>query len=233
MEISKTQIHLLGTSHISAQSVAEIKRVFAEFNPDIVAIELDKNRFEGLMSGEKPSYSPKLIGQIGLFGYLFAVVGGILQKKLGNLVGMSPGSEMKEAALLARQNNRKLALIDQDVRIKLKRLSQEFTFKQKMRLVWDIISSPFSKKMKIDLTKVPEKKIIQTLMRMLKDRYPGLHKALIDERNEYMTNKIISITKVLPGSKILVVVGAGHIDGIQDLLNLKIVEQNKAQQNLN
>jgi pheromone shutdown-related protein TraB len=215
---------ILGTSHISSLSIREIEREFSSQNPDIVAVELDRNRFEALRSKEKQSYSIKLIRQIGLTGYFFALIGGILQKKLGDFVGVAPGSEMLRATQLAQANGKRLALIDQNIIITLNSLSRQFTFREKIRLVYDLISSPFSKKLSINLKGVPEKQVIRELLGVLKKRYPGLYCPLIAERNNYMAEKLTSIIRHYPEMKILAVVGAGHEEELAKIIEAAFAE---------
>jgi pheromone shutdown-related protein TraB len=209
---------IIGTSHIAASSIREIEKEFSRSSPDIIAVELDRNRLEALLHNHKPNYSPRLILQIGVTGYLFALIGGALQKKLGNLVGINPGSEMLKAATLARDNQKKLALIDQDVRVTLRRLSQLFTFREKLRVILDMFRSPFDKKLQIDLRGVPGKEVIRTVLKILKSRYPGLYQALIGERNHHMALKLAHIMHSHPDAKILAVVGAGHEEELAELV---------------
>ena len=215
-------VTIIGTSHIAENSVLEVESEFKRQDPGIVAIELDRGRLHALIKNEKPSYSPRLIGQIGMTGYFFAVIGGLVQKRLGSLVGMNPGSEMLAAANLARNAKKKVALIDQDVRVTLRRLSQEFSFREKMRLLWDLIASPFSGQVKIDLRRVPEKELVRKLISMLKKRYPGIYKALIHERNHFMASRLCALALQFPGEKIIAVVGAGHEEEIAKLLEQKM-----------
>jgi pheromone shutdown-related protein TraB len=216
---------IIGTSHIARQSVKEINDKFSEIMPDIVCVELDSRRLHALLTDAKPNYSLSGIKQYGLQGYLFAVIAGVLQKKLGNIVGIKPGSDMLAAVSLARQNNRQLMLIDQDITITLRRFSKEFTFKEKMRLLWDIMRSPFSKqKIKINLNEVPKDKLIQEMMKQLKDRYPSLYNVLIHERNIVMAKNLVKIMEKNPEKKILTVIGAGHE---KEMLELIKKEENR------
>ena len=48
--------------------------------------------------------------------------------------------------------------------------------------------------------------------------FPSFYKVIIEERNTYMAKKIIAITNQYPDAKLLVVTGAGHIEGIAALL---------------
>lgn len=212
MEYENTykNVKLIGTSHIAKDSIKRINEVFLAFQPEIICVELDKNRLQGLLTNAKPDYSLSAIGKYGLQGYLFAVIGGYVQKKLGNVVGIKPGSDMLTAVNLAKTNNRQLVLIDQDISITLKKFSQKFSFKEKLRLVYDIIKAPFSKKMSFDLNKVPEHEMIAKLMEQMKDRYPNLYYVLVEERNHVMAKNIYSIMSKNPEKKILAVIGAGH-----------------------
>jgi pheromone shutdown-related protein TraB len=209
---------IIGTSHIAESSLNEIESVFQKENPDLIAVELDHNRLYSLLSNKKPNYSPTMIRHLGLKGYLFALIGGLIQQKLGDVVGIKPGSDMLRAVQLAQKNNKKLALIDQDIQITLARLSKTIGWKEKFHFFIDIFSAPFSKKMRIDLSKVPEKELIKKLLKLMKKRYPGLHKALVEERNVIMALKLKALMEGYPDNKILAVIGAGHEDDLLALI---------------
>jgi pheromone shutdown-related protein TraB len=215
-------ITIIGSSHIAKSSVEEIERAFHSLKPEIVAVELDRSRLEALLSDAKPSYSIRLVREIGIKGYLFAIIGSFLQKKLGSVVGMRPGSDMLCAATVARDNKAKIALIDRDIRITLSRLSKNIRFKEKMNFVIDLLKSPFSKKIKINLNDVPEKKLIAQMMALLKKRYPGVFKVLVTERNQFMAERIVAIAANHPEEKMLVVIGAGHENELLELIKSKM-----------
>lgn len=217
--ITKENYRIVGTSHISPESKQRIKHTFSEFKPDIIAIELDKQRFFALTSKNTQRLGLSAIRQIGLTGYLFAVIGRALQKKLGNLVGMNPGEEMLLGATLAKNNNLKLALIDQEASITLRNMSKKVKFTEKLKIVLDVLLAPFSKqKIKVDISKVPPQEIIDMLLKQMKDRYKGLYKVLLDDRNRYMARKMYQFMKQDPNTKIMAIVGAGHVEGIQKYL---------------
>jgi pheromone shutdown-related protein TraB len=215
---------IIGTSHIARQSVSDINANFSDLNPDIVCVELDSRRLHALLTDAKPNYSLSGIKQYGLQGYLFAVIAGVLQRKLGNIVGIKPGSDMLAAVNLAKNNNKQLMLIDQDIEITLKRFSKQFTFKEKMRIIWDIIRSPFSPKMKINLNNVPKEELINKMIGELKTRYPSLYNVLIHERNVVMAKNMVKIIESNPDKKILTVIGAGHE---KEMVSLIKKEENK------
>jgi len=107
-----SNLKIIGSSHISSQSVDEIKKAFSEFKPDIVGVELDKRRVHALLSEEKRGPSFYDIRRIGFKGYLFAVIGSWASKKLGKIVGVEPGTEMKTAVLLAKEKKARIKFIN-------------------------------------------------------------------------------------------------------------------------
>lgn len=226
MRIYKNLV-LIGTSHIATTSIREIERAFESEKPDLVAVELDKARLDALFSNVKPKYPLSIIPKIGLKGYLFARIGGLIQQKLGAVVGIKPGSDMLRAVMLAQKNNKPIALIDRDISITLSRLSKSITWREKLHFIIDFFSAPFSKKLRIDLTKVPEKEFIHKLLNILKKRYPNIYNTLVKERNEIMGLKLASLMKQHVDKKILAVIGAGHEDAVLEIIKARYVKSNK------
>ncbi|HEY9703338.1 MAG TPA: TraB/GumN family protein [Allocoleopsis sp.] len=219
---------LVGTSHIAKESIDKINEAYKTLNPDIICVELDHKRLHGLLSGEKREKSFfKGIKKYGFNGYMFAVVAGYIQEKLGNIVDMKPGSDMLEAVNLAKNNKKRLELVDQDIDITLRNFSKNFTWKEKFRILIDIFKAPFSKKESIDLSKVPKDELIQKLMLQLKERYPSIHKTLVDDRNMVMSKNIYKIMSKNSDKKILVVIGAGHEKELLRLIKLEDYRHDK------
>lgn len=210
----------LGTSHIAKQSLDEVNKLIEEEKPDILALELDAKRLDALMSSGRRSIELKNVGHIGFKGFLFSLFGAWAEKKLGRLVGVAPGSEMKQAITIAKKKNIKVALIDQDIEITLGNLSNSLSWKEKMNFIADILKAMFLKgeKIEFDLSTVPSKKIIKKLTGRLKERYPNLHKTLIEERNVVIAGNLKKLMDSEPDKKILVILGAGHIDDVLKLL---------------
>ncbi len=110
---------IIGTSHIAKQSIKEVQIVILKEEPDIVALELDKRRLTALLSEKKSKITIKDIKHVGLKGWIFSIIGAWVEKKLGDQVGVSPGSDMVAAFKAARKAKAKVALIDQDIEITL------------------------------------------------------------------------------------------------------------------
>lgn len=215
---------IIGTSHIASESLEEVKKVIDKEKPDIVALELDRKRLAALLSKKRAKLKWADIRRIGIKGYLFSLIGAYAEKKLGSKVGVSPGSEMLSAFKLARRVKAKVALIDQDIEITLRRFSDALTWKEKWNFVVDIFKALILRKSEItfDLSKVPSSKVISKLMKKVKKRYPNIYKVLVVERNKVMARNLADIHLKFPDSRIIAVVGAGHEDAIIKLFKQEI-----------
>lgn len=219
---SVNTIKIIGTSHISAQSAREIEKAFNDFQPDIIAVELDPRRLKSLLSlrkGDRQRLPVNLIGEIGLFGYLFLVIGSYVQRKLAGIVKVQPGVDMLRAVELAKEHNKLLLLADQDIMITTRKLSREFPAREKWRMVWDVITGPFQReKLDFKLERVPSKATVKKLMHIMKDRYPTLYRILVVDRNVVMAVKLDRLLRENPSKRVLLVVGAGHEEDLRERL---------------
>lgn len=217
------QVRIVGTNHISAESLEHIKKEFLDFEPQILAVELDRQRLVSLEQGDQ-KISFKAIKILGIRGFLFVLISRYVQQRLGRMTGIKPGSEMMYTVSLAKGNNLPLALVDQPIHTTIRRLMRKITFIEIIRFISDIFVSilPFGKKkqVKINLGKVPSEKIIDMLIGELEKRYPSIYSVLIYERNQYMSKRLVILAKRNPEKKILCVVGAGHKKGMKTLLTL-------------
>lgn len=212
-------LHLLGTSHIARQSLREVRKSIDELQPDIIGLELDKHRFVALMNPQERKLQWRDIKRIGLQGFLFSMVGEYAERKLGEQVGVKPGSEMKLAAQLAAKTKTPIAFIDQPIDITLKKFSKSITWKEKWNFVVDVVTAPFKKKkLPFDLSTVPSRNVVKSLTKEVKIRYPNVYKVLIDDRNRYMARKLATLMKHEPNAVILAIIGAGHEEEVLDLV---------------
>jgi len=217
---------IIGTSHIAKQSLEDVKSFVEKESPDILALELDKKRYFALTHDVKRRVRIADIKRIGLKGFLFNVVGAWIEKKLGKMVGVKPGAEMITAISLAKKHKLRLALIDQDIELTLKRISKELTLRERLNFIVDILKGVFFGKTElkklgikqIDLTKVPPKTLIKKLTGMMKKRYPGLYLVLVEERNRVMASNLKQLIERFPAKKILAIVGAGHEEELMDMV---------------
>ncbi|HHY00131.1 MAG TPA: TraB family protein, partial [Methanothermobacter sp.] len=116
-------LKIIGTAHVSEKSVEEVKNTIIESHPDVVAVELDVNRYQNLMNEKKGITQDKDIKIREILkgnNISMLLVSGFLsyfQKKIGEEVGVKPGSEMLAATEAAEEVGSQVALIDRDIQI--------------------------------------------------------------------------------------------------------------------
>ena len=153
-----------------------------------------------------------------------------IEKKIGQIVKVEPGSEMKMAISLAKRHNLKIALIDQHIAVTLGRFSQTITWKEKWNFAVDLILGIIIPKRQMkrfnltvnDLTKVPDSRTISKILEFTKKRYPNFYNVLVHERNIVMANNLSHLMKENGSETILAVVGAGHQEEMMEMIKMKI-----------
>ena len=209
---------IIGTSHISIESVNEVTSAIDEHHPDVIALELDLPRFKKIISKKKEKFKASNILQKG---FMLNLIGAWIERYLGKKVGVSPGSEMKKAISLARKNKLNIALIDQNIQITLRKLKTRFTLKEKLNLLKNIFKGIFKpQKIRIDLTKVPGQKLINKLTLHVKKDYPSIYKTLIEERDQIMAHHLLKLME--KHEKVVAVLGAGHVPGLTKIIKCKL-----------
>lgn len=211
-------IVFVGTSHVSKDSLTDVKKTILKEKPNVVAVELDKDRFLTIIHKKRKGSTLKAIRQIGIKGYVFGLLGAWLEKKISKVTRSSPGAEMKQAVKTAKKESIPVALIDKDIKSTLKEISKNITWTEKIRFAKEFLKVLFIKKKHkgFDISKVPSESKIIELSQQLKVFYPSLYKILIIDRDIHMSKVLYKIAK--DNNKVVAVVGAGHISGITNLL---------------
>lgn len=216
---------LVGTSHVAKSAVKKVRSSFKEFNPDVVAVELDPQRLQALLTDAKRSSFLSMVGAVGVRGAFFALIGGALQRKLGAILKMVPGADMLAAVKEAQHHERRVLLIDRDLRITLHRLGKSLGWREFRQAVKELFKR---EKLSFKLSDVPSEELVSKLLVEFKHRYPRPYKALVSERNTHMVVALLNYHKARPSDRLLVVVGAGHLEGMRSLLK-KRIEQDPLQ----
>ena len=221
VKLRDKELILIGTAHVSKESMELVSKVIEQEKPDVVGVELCQKRYETLMSKKKwqDTKITKVIKQGKTYLFLANLILNIFQKKIGANVKMIPGAEMISAIKAGEKQKAKIELIDRDIQITLKRAWAKAKLIEKARLILGIIEGLMTAD-EIDekiIEKMKTKDIMASMMEDLGKKMPCAKKVLIDERNIYITNKILT----LKGNKIVAVIGTGHIEGIKKHLKKK------------
>ena len=106
LEYDGREIILVGTAHVSKNSADLVREVIEQEQPDSVCVELDEKRFESLSSRNKwvNLNLKEIIYRKQLSTLMANLVLAAYQKKLGDQLGVTPGTELLEAARCAEEN---------------------------------------------------------------------------------------------------------------------------------
>ncbi len=216
-EHSDKIIVLVGTAHISQDSVNLVKTVIEQEQPDCICLELDDKRFHALTEKEQwQSLDLKtIIKSKQLTTLLISLLMTSYQRRLGRRMGVSPGAELLMAAQTAKALHIPISLCDRDVRITLRRAWKKTSLLKKSYILASLLCSIFdnSEISEEKIKKLKQKDALSELMDEMGETFPDLKRVLINERDMYLVEKI----KASPGNRIVAVVGAGHISGMMQL----------------
>jgi len=205
-------LYLIGTAHVSGDSVKFVEECINEFGPDTVAVELDKNRMD-VLKNRKKYEETDIIDIFKKKKVLFFTVQLIMsgyQKKIAEKTGSAPGSEFKKAIELAEEKDLKLVNADRDISVTLKRTINAMTFKEKVKFFTGML---FGDDKDVDEKAIEELKKGDMLMQIIgemQDEFPSLKRTILDERDRYLAANIAQNL----GEKTVAVVGAAHVPGI-------------------
>lgn len=208
------EIILIGTAHVSRESSELVEQVIAAEKPDTVCVELCNARFEAIKQKKKWQETDivKVIRKKQTSLLLSQLLMASFQKKIADKFGIKPGEEMLRAINKAEEMGAKIILADRDIRITLLRTWRTMRPWNKIKLLPGILLSMFTSEdiSEEDIENLKQRDVLELALETFGQKLPEIKTVLIDERDKYLAHKIESA----PGSRIVAVVGAGHIPGI-------------------
>lgn len=208
------ELILIGTAHVSKQSAEQVKEVIERERPDSVCIELDDQRYKSITEGNKWKETDifKVIKEKKATLLLMNLAISSNQNRLAKQFGIKPGQEMLQGIESAKEIGAELVLADRNIQITFSRIWSNVGFWGKGQLLTSIIYSIFNKESisEEELEKMKSQDTLNAALAEISEAFPKLKTPLIDERDQYLAQKI----KEAPGEKIVAVLGAAHVPGI-------------------
>lgn len=214
LQVDDKEIILIGTAHISQESVDTVVRGIDEFLPDSVCVELDQQRYQSLINQKgwealdlkdviKKKQLPFLLANLALSSY---------QKRMGLQTGVKPGAELAAAARTAEERGMEVELVDRNIRTTLLRVWRKTGLWNKTKVMASLFGSLFEKQEldEAELAKLRESDTLSSMLEEMGKLLPSVKQILVDERDEHMAYHI----RNAPGERVLAVVGAAHLPGI-------------------
>lgn len=217
LELEDREVFLVGTAHVSPQSVRDTNETIEAIEPDTVCVELCEARYQNLENQE--SWRKLDIFQVLREGKAALLLSSFLmhsfQRRIAQRFGIEPGAEMRAAIAQARDRGARLELIDRDIQISLKRTWASLGFWQRAKVMTQLTGSIFvgDDLDEEDIEKLRDSGNLSDLMSALAEALPTVKGTLIDERDAYMAEKL----RQSAGPRTVAVVGAGHLPGISGL----------------
>lgn len=214
IQLADKEVIILGTAHVSKSSVEETRSAIEEFKPDEVAVELCRSRFDVMKNPQawQEMDIVKVIREKKSLLLFANLVMSSIQRRMGEKLDVKPGDEMRAAIEEAESARIDIALIDRPVQITLQRAWKSLGAWEKTKFLFSSLYSILSMEdiSEEEIEKLKEKDMLTQAVEEIAKQAPTIKRVLIDERDAYMARKIVD----LKGSRVLAVVGAGHMNGI-------------------
>ncbi|MDR2624571.1 MAG: TraB family protein [Methanobrevibacter sp.] len=216
-------LKIIGTAHVSKESVEEVKDAIYNERPEVVAIELDYSRFIRLMEEknsvkkeEKSMGVAEVVKEKKIGVYVTSGILSFMQSRIGAELDIKPGSEMIAAIDAGYDIGAEVALIDRDINVTLQRAINKMSIYEKLKFVFSLIYSMFSRGDELEnIEDLKKQETLEEVMEYFKKTSPSVYEVIVQERDAYLAKSILNIEK----DHVIAVVGAGHKKGINHYLN--------------
>ena len=210
-------LRLIGTAHISSASVELVRSQIEEWSPDIVAVELCESRKASLLEPDALDNEDllKILNEGKSHMILLQSALAAEQRRMGISSGEKPGAELLAAIEAAEEADIPVELIDRDVLITLRRAWSKMGFIEKFRVLDALLWQEDDDEGASVEELLEDSDMLSKLMEEAREVAPAAGSVLIDERDAFLAGRI---QQIRGRGKILVVVGAGHLNGIQENL---------------
>jgi pheromone shutdown-related protein TraB len=216
---------LLGTAHVSRISVDTVRGMMRSGQFDAVAVELCESRYRALCDPESWRNLDLLQvirdGKAGMVAANLAL--SAYQRRLAEQFGIEPGAEMKAAVDLANQAGMPIWLIDRDVGVTLRRAYRSVRLRDRLGILSGLVASIFERSeiAEEDIEKLKQGDMLQSAFSEFAQQSEPLYRSLISERDSYMTARLREEGDGGKAKHVLVVIGAGHLGGIERELGVQ------------
>lgn len=205
MDVVEKQVILVGVGHVF-DIASQVRDIITTVQPDVVALELDRNRLRALLSSDGTR------SDLPFFHALLAS----LQERIAKKYGVPTGSEMAAAARMARDSAIGIICIDMDVRMVMNRLWRNISLRKKLLFMASAVSSLFLSKKRVESEITSFETEPQAYLQEMRSTLPELYTILIEERNHHMASQLMHALDIY--DRVVAFIGEGHLPGMEELL---------------
>lgn len=212
-------IYIVGTAHVSAASCDDVRAVIRAVKPEVVVLELCSERRQILTMEKQDALTLQQAFAAWRKGdySTFQAAYGYLLGQVGDALEVMPGEEFRVAVHEASKVDAKMMFGDRLLHITLARVWAALSTWEKMKLVWTLVhtgvSMPDKDELKEELESMKETDAVTAAIKELGQQFPSLLEPLIFERDLFMVHRLRTVPK---HSRVVAVVGAGHLPGMRE-----------------
>lgn len=211
-------IILIGTGHVFNLSQA-LNNIFDEKQPEIMCVELDKQRFKALtLKKTDPEAYKNMERNVPILYKILAR----FQEGMAKEYGVTAGAEMLTAINYASSHQIPVAFIDMNAQHLFAKMLRSMSFSEKLKLLFSGFGGFFVSKKHVEKELQKIEKNFDKYINEIGEKFPTIKRVLIDERNYYMVQQLATASEKY--EKVVAVIGDGHIPGISELLKKKEIE---------
>ena len=205
-------LRILGTAHVSSESVELVRNQIEEWGPDLVAVELCPSRMAALTEPESLDSEDllKIIKEGRSAMILLQSALAAQQRRMGISSGEKPGAELLAAVNAAEESDIPVEMIDRDVVITLRRAWRKMGLIEKWRILNALLWEEDDEEVSIDEV-LGNSDLLSSMMEEAREVAPRAGEVLIDERDAFLAGRI---QQIRGKGKVLAVIGAGHLSGV-------------------
>ena len=200
--------------------MAEVRDAVATEQPDCVCVELDAGRYATISSEQHwmDLDIRRVLKQRKGFLMLTNIVLHSFQRRLGMDLGVQPGADMAAAVAAAEEAGIRFELCDREIQGDaapgVGAGPAGGAGSSCLRRCWqrDFSNDELDSE---QVESLKERGALQSMLDELADYLPRVKEVLIDERDRYLAQRIFEAG----GARVVAVVGAGHVPGIQRWLS--------------
>ena len=215
-------LRILGTAHVSSESVELVRNQIEEWEPDLVAVELCPSRMAALTEPESLDSEDllKIIKEGRSAMILLQSALAAQQRRMGISSGERPGAELLAAVNAAEESDIPVEMIDRDVVITLRRAWRKMGMIEKWRILNALLWEEDDEEVSIDEV-LGDSDLLSSMMEEAREVAPRAGEVLIDERDSFLAGRI---QQIRGKGKVLAVIGAGHLSGVVQNLGEPAIE---------
>jgi len=208
-------ITLIGTGHVFNLSAALLS-IFDEKEPEVVAVELDPQRYQGILlrNADPSTYNASKKNLPMIYRVLAQ-----FQESMAEQYGVNAGDEMLSAITYAQSHQLPVAFIDTNAQQLFTQMWRTMPFFEKLRLMLSGVAGLFVSKKRVEQELKNYQQNFDSYLEEIGKKFPTIKRTLIDERNDLMARRLAELHE--KHQKIVVCVGDGHVPGISKLLTEK------------